>query len=45
MAEISLQQYCEQIEALIERGRYAEAVAHGKHILQQYPKYVAAYRL
>ncbi len=45
MAEISLQQYYEQIETLIERGRYTEAVAHGKHILQQYPKYVAAYRL
>jgi len=45
MAEISLQEYCEQINTLIEQGRYTEAVAHGKHILQQYPKYVVAYRL
>jgi len=45
MAEISLQEYCEQIESIIEQGRYAEAVAHGKHILKQYPKNMAAYQL
>jgi tetratricopeptide (TPR) repeat protein len=45
MEEISLQAYCEQIGGMIEQGRYAEAVAHAKHILQQYPKHVAGYRL
>ena len=45
MAEISLQEYCQQIEETIEQGRYEEAVAHGKQILKQYPKHVATYRL
>ena len=45
MAEISLRQYCEQIESIIEQNRYAEAVAHGRHVLEQYPKHVATYRL
>jgi tetratricopeptide (TPR) repeat protein len=45
MEEISLQAYCGQIEDMIDQGRYAEAVAHGKHILEQYPKYVTGYRL
>jgi len=45
MTEIPLQQYCQQIEETIEQGRYAEAVAHVKHILKHYPKHVATYRL
>jgi len=45
MAEISLRQYFEQIESIIEQSRYAEAVAHGRHVLEQYPKHVATYRL
>ena len=45
MAEISLQEYYEQVEEMIDQGRYAEAVANGKHMLGTYPKYVAAYRL
>jgi tetratricopeptide (TPR) repeat protein len=45
MAEISLQEYCKQVKGMIDQGRYMEAVAHGKHILGTYPKYVAAYRL
>ena len=45
MAELTLQEYCQEIEGLIERSGYDEAVAHCRHILQQYPKYVEAYRL
>ena len=45
MVEISLQAYCEQIEDIIEQGKYAEAVAHGRHILKQYPKHVTSYQL
>ncbi|OQY22540.1 MAG: hypothetical protein DRJ03_24780, partial [Chloroflexi bacterium] len=45
MGETSLREYCEQIENTIEQGRFAEAVAHSKHILKQYPRYVDAYRL
>jgi tetratricopeptide (TPR) repeat protein len=45
MAEISLREYCEQIEGMIDQGRYSQAVAHAKHVLGVYPKCVAAYRL
>ncbi|MFQ6100111.1 MAG: tetratricopeptide repeat protein [Anaerolineae bacterium] len=45
MGEISLREYCEQIQRTIERGHYAEAVAHGKHVLKQYPKHIATYQL
>jgi tetratricopeptide (TPR) repeat protein len=45
MEEISLQEYRKQIEDMVDQGRYSEAVAHGKWILQQFPRYVEAYRL
>jgi tetratricopeptide (TPR) repeat protein len=45
MEEISLQEYRKQIEDMVDQGRYSEAVAHGKWILQQFPRYVDAYRL
>lgn len=45
MTQISLAEYREEIEASIARDRYEEAVAHGRHILGQYPKYVRAYWL
>ena len=45
MTQISLAEYREQIETSIAQNRYEEAVAHGKHILEQYPKYVRAYWL
>jgi tetratricopeptide (TPR) repeat protein len=43
--QISLAEYRRQIEETIEAGRYEEAVAHGKHILEKYPKYIGAYWL
>ncbi len=43
MVEIALQDYIQQIEDLIEQGRYDEVLAHGRHILQHYPKYLATY--
>ena len=45
MAEISLQEYLQEIDDAIDQGRYDEALAHGRHILQHYPKYLPAYRL
>ncbi len=45
MNQISLAEYCQQIEDAIQGGRYEEAVAHGRHILERYPKYVRAYWL
>jgi hypothetical protein len=45
MTELTLQEYSQEIEGMLERNSYDEAVAHCRHILQQYPKYVEAYRL
>ena len=45
MAEISLQEYIQEIEEAVERGQYDEAVAHGRHVLQHYPKHLETYRL
>ncbi len=45
MAEISLQAYLQKIDEAIAQGGYDEALAHGRHILQHYPKYLPVYRL
>lgn len=45
MAEIGLHEYVQQLKQMIEQGRYDEIVAHGRHILEQYPKYVEVYRV
>ena len=45
MAEIALHEYVQQMKRLIEEGRYDEVVAHGRHILEQYPKYLEVYRV
>ncbi|RMF29988.1 MAG: hypothetical protein D6759_12810, partial [Chloroflexi bacterium] len=45
MAEITLSDYCDEIEALIEQEAYDEAIAHCRHILEHYPKYLPAYQL
>ena len=45
MNEIPLAEYRQQIVNAIDDGRYAEAVVHGRHILESYPKDVHAYWL
>jgi len=45
MTDIRLQEYVQQVDGLVERGRYDEAFAHLRHILQHYPKFLHAYRL
>lgn len=44
MAGIPLRTYLREVEKLIETGRYDEAIAHSRYILQSYPKYIDAYR-
>ncbi|MCY3831776.1 MAG: tetratricopeptide repeat protein [Chloroflexi bacterium] len=44
MAEISLSAYQDEIERLLQDERYAEAIAHGRHILKSRPKDLRAYR-
>ncbi|HUH96634.1 MAG TPA: tetratricopeptide repeat protein [Anaerolineales bacterium] len=45
MAKISLRNYDRLIENLIENAQHDEAIAHCRHILQTFPKYIEAYRL
>ncbi|MES4787503.1 MAG: hypothetical protein C4294_18725 [Nitrospiraceae bacterium] len=45
MQEITLSQYCAEIERLLQDEAYDEAIAHGLHILKRYPKYYRVYRL
>ena len=45
MAKISLRNYNHLIENMVENGRHDEAIAHCRHILQTFPKYIEAYRL
>ena len=45
MAKISLRNYNRLIENLIENGQQDEAIAHCRHILQTFSKYLEAYRL
>ncbi len=45
MAEVALRTYVDEIDSQIDNGQIDEAIAHTRHILQKYPKYVDAYRL
>ena len=45
MAEVALQAYENEIDQMIEEARYLEALAHLRHILGQYPRYLGAYYL
>ena len=45
MAIIPLRAYNREIEGLIDNGQLDEAVAHCRHILATFPKYIASYRL
>ena len=45
MTIIPLRAYNREIEGLIDSSQLDEAVAHCRHILLTYPKYIASYRL
>jgi tetratricopeptide (TPR) repeat protein len=45
MSEITLQNYQQKLEQLLQDQRNDEVVQHCRHILQYYPKNVAVYRL
>ncbi len=45
MAITSLRAYNREIESLIERGQYEQAIFHCRHILQYFPKHIDTYRL
>ncbi len=45
MAKVSLRAYNREIETIIDRGQFDEAIAHCRHILKTYPKHLETYRL
>ncbi|MGD8244899.1 MAG: tetratricopeptide repeat protein [Anaerolineae bacterium] len=45
MNEIALAEYRQEIESAIDKGRYEEAIAHIRHILNAYPRDIGAYWL
>lgn len=45
MTTITLHDYLQQIEELIEEHRLSEAVDHCRHILQKYPRHIPTYRM
>jgi tetratricopeptide (TPR) repeat protein len=45
MSEVELHTYIDEITGMIEGSSYDIAIAHCKHILGRYPKYIEAYRM
>jgi len=45
VSQILLADYLQRIERLFEESRLTEAAAHTRHILSQYPRHIASYRL
>src|SRR5512143_182511 len=45
MPEVELNTYINEIATMIESSSFDVAIAHCKHILARYPKYIDAYRL
>jgi tetratricopeptide (TPR) repeat protein len=45
MPDIRLQDYTAKVKDMIRNVRLDEAIAHGQHILRQYPKHIEAYCL
>ncbi|MBN1955634.1 MAG: hypothetical protein JW900_11370, partial [Anaerolineae bacterium] len=45
MAEITLHEYIQEIDEAIERGEHEKVLAHGRHVLQRYPKHLGTYQL
>ncbi|MBN1262479.1 MAG: tetratricopeptide repeat protein, partial [Anaerolineae bacterium] len=45
MTEIALRAYETEVDQMVEQGRYLEALAHLRHVLDHFPKYAGAYYL
>ncbi len=45
MADISLQDYIDKLDTLLEQNGYNEVVYHARHIINRFPKNLAAFRL
>jgi len=45
MAKVSLRIYNREIESMVDSGQLDEAIAHCRHILNEYPKHLETYRM
>jgi tetratricopeptide (TPR) repeat protein len=45
MAEVTLHKYCEEAKELVRTDSYDQAIAICRYMLEQFPKYLASYRL
>lgn len=45
MTTITLHEYLGKIDRLIDDNRFDEAIGHGRHVLESYPRCIAVYRL
>jgi Flp pilus assembly protein TadD len=45
MVEVTLCEYCEEIDSLIDQGAFDAAISHCQHILKIHPKYLKVYSL
>ena len=45
MADITLRNYLEEIDRMIDGSQVDEAVAHARYILSIFPKHLESYRL
>ncbi len=45
MAQVSLRDYCDEADSLIQSGESGKAILIARHILRHYPRHVESYRL
>jgi tetratricopeptide (TPR) repeat protein len=45
MAQVSLRDYCDEADSLIQSGEPGKAIRIARHILRHYPRHVESYRL
>lgn len=45
MTTITLQEYLERIEDLIEENQFSDAISHCRNVLETYPRHIDTYRL
>jgi tetratricopeptide (TPR) repeat protein len=45
MAQVSLRDYCDEADALIQSGESGKAILIARHILRHYPRHIESYRL
>lgn len=45
MAQVSLRDYCDEADALVQSGEFGKAILIARHLLRHYPRHIESYRL